>query len=322
MPDISWDNVQPLVADSQVSGRSVRVTFRCPVSGRNMPASGSVPPDTSITGRVASQAKRSFFNELRWAVSRSIRSALGYNFLGRIAADVVGGAVDAAVRGSPASSGLSEAERQRAIVEAFRAVQGRFVWDGTRGRWIGADAAQQAMSTFEQQLAKAPLNERYDRALLARMLVELATADGRLTRDEEALLLDLLDADVGDAGSLARRPALTAAELSEASPGPVRETLLMLAWSMALCDEELYEGERQRLESFARGLGVAAAAERQVREAAQAHVLEQVLDRVARMGPYDERAREQVNAAGARLGMSADQCAKAEARFLKRRGIF
>lgn len=323
MPEPTWDNVSPLIADRQVSGRNVRFTFRCPASGAKVQASAHVAPDSSVTGRVASQAKRTFFNELRWSVARSVRSALGYNLVGRVAGDLAGGLVEAAVQDRGGSSSApSESELRQAALDAFRSVSGRFVWDAARARWVSAEAAQQAMSPFEAQLARAPLTERYDRALLARMLVELSSADGRLSRDEEAMLLELIDADVGDAGALARRAPLSAAELAEASPGPARETLLMLAWSMALCDEELQDGERQRLEAYARALGVAGSAERQVRESAQTHVLEQVLDRACRMGPYDERAREQVHGAGSRLGMSADQCARAEARFLKRRGLF
>ena len=132
-----------------------------------------------------------------------------------------------------------------------------------------------------------------------------------------------LDPAVAGPQALASQPRLTPAELSQTSPGPTRQTMLTLAWALALSDEELAQGERDRLAVYAQGLGLQGRAEGECVEAAQLFILDQVLDRVVQFGGgFTERTRAQIAEAAQRLGMSAEQGQVAEARYRKRKGLY
>ncbi|MCB9764034.1 MAG: hypothetical protein H6739_29960 [Alphaproteobacteria bacterium] len=323
MPEITYENVKPLITGVETQGRTVRVAFTCPVSGATLESSYTLPRDNSTSSQIATRAKRSFFNQVRWSIARSVRRALGYGFVGRIVGDVISGAVDGVARDAANSTSVSKDEEQTAAVEAFKRIARQWAWDDRNSRWITTQAARDTLSAFDQQIAAAPIAAAYDRSVAARMLVEVSSADGRITRDEEAFLLEFLDPEVGTPQDLAQRPPLSDAELNETSGGAVRETLLMLAWALALCDEDLAESETERLGAYARGLRLNPRQADAAKERAQLHILDQVLDRIVHFGgALDARAREQVQSAAARLGMSAAQAEVAEARFQKRRGMF
>lgn len=323
MPEITYENVAPLIFSTQQSDRTLRFAFRCPVSGTTVESSFTLPRDTSLSTRVAATAKRSLLSQVRWSVSRAIRQAFGYSMIGRIIGDVVGSVADGMTRSVPDTVSVSDSERRTAAVEAFKRVSRSFVWDDKSDRWISTQAAKETLSAFEQQLAAGPITAPFDRSVLSRMLVEVSSADARLSRDEEAFLIDFLDAGAGSPQSLAQRAPLSRAELGETASGPSRETMLMLAWALALCDEELADSERKKLDGYAQGLGLSPGVAQKARINAQTWVLEQVLDRIVHFGGgFTEQTREQVRTTAKRLGMSEDEAAVVEARYQKRKGLY
>jgi len=222
-------------------------------------------------------------------------------------------------RAGPAS--LSQSEQNTAIVEAFRSVGSQFIWDANNSRWISARAARDLMSAFELQLADGPVEQPYDRQVLARMLVEIASADGTLVEAERAFMTEFLSPDVGSLESLLERPPLTSAELGSTTRGPVRGTLVMLASILALSDEDFDPAESARLDAYAHGLSLAAPQAAAMREAAQGFLLDQALDRMFSWGGHDAHAREQLYTLADKLGLSRDKAEMAEARFQRRRGV-
>lgn len=323
MPEITYENVAPLVFSTQQSDRTLRFAFRCPVSGNTVESSYTLPKDNSMSTRVATTAKRSLLSQVRWSVSRAIRQAFGHGVIGRIVGDVVGSMADSMARGATEGSSISDGERRSAAVEAFKRVSRSFVWDDKGERWISTQAAKDTLSAFEQQLAAGPISAPYDRSVMSRMLVEVSSADGRLSRDEEAMLIDFLDAAAGSPQSLAQRAPLSKAELGETASGASRETMLMLAWALALCDEELADSERKKLDAYAHGLGLSPSAAQKARINAQTWVLEQVLDRIVHFGGgFTEQTRDQLRTTAKRLGMSEDEAAVVEARYQKRKGLY
>ena len=321
MPQPTHDNIAPLIADLQTSGRSVRVVFRCPVSGEQINSSHSVRGQAAASSQIMNTAKRSMMYSLQSTVSRAIRDVFGYNnMVGRVASDVARSAVHSAARTSTRNT-LSSSEQREATLEAFKKVSSRFVWDTSRGHWISARAAKDLLSPFEQQLSEHPVSHNYDRAVLARMLVEVAKADGRLSNEENTWLTDFISPDLGSVRDLASRPPLSAAELGETSGGGVRQTLLMVAWTLALTDEHFAEQEGQLLQHFARGMRINTNQARSARAAAQGYVLDQVLERMFTWGGHDATARQQLMALASRLGMTEQEAQVAEARYQRRKGF-
>ena len=208
MPQPTQENIAPLIADLQSSGRSVRVVFRCPVSGDQVNASHSVTGRPAASSQMMNSAKRSMMYSLQSAVSTAIRDVFGYNMVGRVASDVARSAVRSATQNTSSNS-LSASEQRAAALEAFKKVSSRFVWDSNRGHWISAKAAQELLSPFERQLGEHPVSHNYDRTVLARMLVEVARADGRLSNEENTWLTDFIAPDLGSVRDLAARPPLS-----------------------------------------------------------------------------------------------------------------
>jgi len=320
MPQPTHDNVAPLVADLQESGRSVRVTFRCPVSGQSVKSSHSVPRNRNTSAQLTNTAKRSMMYGLQSAVNQTIRSVFGYSTVGRVAGDVARQAMYSATSAATNQNTLSSSEKRDAVIEAFKKVSRQFVWDSARGHWISAKAATELMSAFEQQLANHPLTHGYDRTVLARMLIEIARADGRLSGDESSWLNELIGPDVGSIADLSSRPPLSDAELNEASRGDARVTLLMLAWTMAIVDENFDSSEKQVLQGFARGLKLSNAQIKAARDHAQGYILDQALERMFTWGGHDAHARSELFALAQRLGMSQQEAQVAEARYQRRKG--
>ncbi len=320
MPQPTHDNIAPLITDLQTTGRTVRVTFRCPVSGQSVSSSHAVPRTSNTSSRLAQTAKRSLMYSLQSTISSAIREVFGYNLVGRVASDVARQAVYSAAQ-TPSQNTLSSAEQQEAVLAAFAKVSSRFIWDSARGHWISAQAAKTLLSPFEQQLSASPISSGYDRAVLARMLVEVARADGRLAREESSMLTDLIPADLGAISELSARPPLTPAELGEVSAS-VRQTMLMLAWSLALVDEEFSSAEEQYLQRAAQGMRLTSAQARSARDAAQGYILDQALERMFTWGGHDDYARRELLALAKRIGMSESEAQVAEARYQKRKGLY
>ena len=321
MPQPSPENIAPLIADLQASGRRIRVVFRCPVSGDQVNVSHSVNSRPAASSQMMNTAKRSMMYSLQGAVSSAIRDVFGYSMVSRVASDVARSAVQSATQNTSRSQ-LSDSEQRDAALEAFKTVSSRFVWDSSRGHWISAKAAKELLSPFERQIGEHPVSHTYDRTVLARMLVEIARADGRLSNEESTWLTDFIAPDLGSVRDLTARPPLSDAELGETSQGSVRQTLLMVAWTLALADEHFAEPEKQRLQGFAQGLRVNNRQVQDARTAAQGYILDQVLERMFTWGGHDNTARQQLMELAERLGMTQQEAQLAEARYQRRKGFY
>ncbi|MFM2245971.1 MAG: hypothetical protein RL071_2045 [Pseudomonadota bacterium] len=319
MDHSDWSSISPLISRMDTTGRTVRVTFRCAVTGEEQVAQANIPMEDGVGARVGRTVQRSLLYSVQGAISSAIRSAFGHGMVGRIAGDAAYGLMSEATRSSGATVGaLSQADKQRGAELAFATVRHRFAWDPGRGGWVSAKVAQEVLGAFELRLQQHAPSHPYDRLIMARMLVEVARADGRLAETEQDWLGDSISADVGSVAELAARPVLTAAELGACSPGAVRETLLMMAWTMALLDEDLQASEKSLLDRFAQGLGLHAAKAEEAKRMAQNYILDNAMERMLTWGGHDSHARGQVEELARRLGMSAQQGQEAEARALRR----
>jgi len=314
----TYENVQPIVDDLEIRARTLSVRFRCPVSGKTASARHTVPRDNSMGARVSDQMKRNLMWSLQSAVASAIRSTMGYNFAGRVASDMARSAMSGAQQ-SMSSQALSAREQQQAVVDAFLTVANQFIWDPGRQTWISHTAAQDALSDFERILAEAPIAHPYDRMVMARMLVEMARGDGHISSEESTWLTEVITPDLGAVHELASRPPLTAAELGSCSQGKVRLSLLVLAWAMALVDEEMAASEKALLDHYAKGLRTASRDVEICRKSAQTYILDQAMDRMFTWGGHDEYARAQLYGLAERIGMPVEEAQQAEARHLRRR---
>ena len=295
----------------------MQVAFRCPVSGQIVEANAPIHQAKNLSSRVTQSAKRSLMYSLRNALTRSVRRALGHNIVGRVAADMTRSATDDLGQ----SQSYSEADKQAAIVRAFESVANMFVWDPHNHRYVSTQAAGEVVIDFTRILNAAPVTAPYDRGILARMLTEIACADGVVGAEERQFLTGFITADLGTVDSLAQMPTLSSAELIETSQGGTRETMLMLAWALALTDENLAPDEAMRLDQYATGLAITAERAHELRSYAQIYLVDQALGRAYPGGRRDDQIHAEVMAMAGRLGMDPTEAERVDIRFRKRYGL-
>ena len=313
MPNVEYANIEPLIAEQEQKGSCVSVKFRCPETGVEADASGSVRRSSTVKSTTERSVKKNIWGSLRRAVTSTISSTLGSGTAGRIARDVANKTIGDQAKNAE----YTKEEVRAAIVSAFESVQSKFEWNVKEERWQGAQSAD---TPFAKQIAERPIEAKYDRGVLARALVELSCADGTVSDAERDFIGDFIDPEIGTIDELAQREKLTAAELSETSAG-ARDSLLMLSWACALCDEDLDSAERARLEEIAGGLGIDANRAAELQGTAQQFLFEQALNWAYPGGKRDDSVYAEVMAAASRLGLDADAAAKFDVAFRKRKDI-
>jgi len=319
MSEITYENIKPLIESAEQEGSMMKCVFKCPVSGTTVESQAAIQKGRGLADRAKESAKRSLSWRIRWGVSRLVRSALGYGIGGRVAGDVAGQAVSGAAE--KVGQGFSESEKQAAIEQAFKNVSSQFVFDGKKNTWVAATVAADILTDFAGQLNSAPVSQNYDRGVLARMLVEVAQADGNLAAEEKDFLAGFISSDLGTVDELAGKPRLSPAELAEVSSGPARETMLMIAWALACTDKELAQAEQQRLAAFTEALGVADTRAAELKRYAQRFVIDQAMEGVYPGGVVDEGAKAEVYHFAERIGLDRNEAERVEIRYRKRNNM-
>lgn len=222
----TYDAIAPLVARREARQGELLVTFRCPLTGVEADGAALLPPSEPTLW----QPPRSLPFRILHRARRLVRGLLGRQ---RPAPP-------------PATGGWREA-----TVAAFNQVSEAFRWDTETQRWTG----RAERPTYQDRLRETPVQSQRDRALLERMLVEIASVSSTPSAREDAFLVELLGDGVWPPKDRAGTTRLTPAELESASPGSVRESMLLLTWAVALYDG-LTDAELQRMAYFADGLGI------------------------------------------------------------------
>jgi uncharacterized tellurite resistance protein B-like protein len=316
MPAPTFALVQPLVSHEEIRGAALDVSFQCPVSGRQVYSSARV--ERTEVPRAGRRPNKGLFRSVRRSLAGVVRGAVGGGVLGNAAGEVVAGP-DQSVEQLP----VTDEERRAAIVAAFKDVAIQFAWDAGSRRYVAATLMHELQTDFARAVEATPVESPGDRAILARMLAEIAAADGRVgdeERDFFAAFAGAGDAELGEIDTLTRKPPLTPDDLAEATPA-VREVLLMLAWALAYADEELEDRERRRLAAFAAGLGISETRAEELSGNARAYLIDQLLEVIYQDGVADADERAQVARLAARLGLDARDVEALDLRCRSRKGL-
>ncbi len=313
MPQPTYDLLLPLIGQEVLRDNTVYVTFACPVTGAYAESSAAVAKGGrtsqwvhSLKGRAASQ--------LRWSLANMVRSALGGGYLGRTGSSMV----HEASTGKVGKVAPTQAQRRAAVVQAFRQVQSQFAWSASRNGFVHISAQPEQQTGFSQTLTGLAITQPHDRQVMARMLAEIAVADGHVD-DEERLLVDAFTGgDLGTVEQLLQYPPLTPAELAHVSPA-LRESMLMLAFAVAYADLVLEQSEWDRLQQLAAGLGLGIEQADHAAALARDYVIDQLLDAAWSDGHADEGERARIYSVGHSLGMDQASIHALETRAVQRR---
>jgi class 3 adenylate cyclase/SAM-dependent methyltransferase len=135
-------------------------------------------------------------------------------------------------------------------------------------------SSSKAEAAFLRQLEEGPITDAADRQVTTRILVEMAGADGVLKEAERRFIGQFVEASLQTIEDILAGDPLSAEELARVSQGPVRESMLMLAWATALCDADLAEEEVERLAELAEGLDISEERAVELRGSAQLFLAE------------------------------------------------
>jgi hypothetical protein len=135
MSQIEYDTIAQNIANVQVDGSNVRVTWRDPDTGRVVGESAAnMSADYSMGGKVQSSIKRSIVSEVSSSAARFLGGLLGGS-AGRVVRDAAHTvSSDVQSRASSAAQ-YTEASKRAAIVNAFASVQSNFTWNHERQRF-------------------------------------------------------------------------------------------------------------------------------------------------------------------------------------------
>lgn len=314
MQEFTYESIRPLLVEAQQDGHYLSCIFRCPLSNFSI-ESRAVLQHASIGEDFIGSAQKRATGSAKSSLVGFLRRIFGGATLGA-AADTARGAI----RDNDQPDVYSEEATRRAVLEAFHEVLTSFVWDGGAERWISAQAGADLLPEFNQQLAAAPVSDEQDREVLARILVEIAQADGTFATEERAFLESFLGADEGRVDQLAEHPPLSSDELAGCGALPIRETMLMLAWATSLVDGDLHAKEAERIEDFAHMLSVRAARAAELKRYAQIYLVDQALEHAYEEGPGGARRHAEAFALAERLGLDHASIERCDVRLRKRLG--
>lgn len=302
----SYEDIQAFLEHAEIDGSRIICEFRTP-DGEIVEASARIRKSRSVKSEVQRKVTRVVTNRAKRQASRLVRDILGGGMAGRIGSSVV----RSSMSGQTKQFQFTEEDKQEAIVKAFKQVADQF--DLEDGRKSGRRGRREKESTTfprtKEHLKKNKVRSAYDKEVLARMLVQIAQADGDLSDDE----LDLLDSFVGDRfGSvedLLEKDPLSKVECEEVEDA-VKGSLFLLAWIMALADGEVASAERELLHEF--GALLALPNDRQVEfiQTAKMDVLESLID--------PDISRDDLFAQADRLGLEHEQAERCLVQLKKR----
>lgn len=306
MSNYSYNLIEPLLVNSQIEGSRIYCTFRTP-NGDIIESFGKLSRPKSVEGKIRKQLTRTATRSARRIATRSVRSVLGGGMFGRMGSQIVRSMVSTDSIGDGGSS-YGSAEKQAGIMAAFEKVADRFQLNENTGEWQEATSmltsstpakrkkikighrgakkepkysyssdASTAGSLFENQLSKAPVENSFDKEITARILVELANADGKVSREEKNFLGEIIPAELGTINDLLERDPVSQIECEEVSE-PVKETIFMLAWTVALSDFSIEPEEVEILSEYAEMLGLRSDKQEDLIRAAKYNMLENVID--------------------------------------------
>lgn len=302
MATLTYEEIEPLIASTEVQGENLHVRFRCPETEHIVDAEAPIESPDSLLPLPTE--KGGFLSGARNALFGIVRRG-----------------------NTPPTPAPSEEALQDAAVAAFMTVRHQFRKD-TTGRWIAfADTTEELSplrplsADFVEQTKRGPVIEESDRGTLVRLLSEVAQSDSRLARDEQSFLEEFIGLGEEAGEQRISTIPLTQDELRRVADPVVRETMLMLAWGIALTDEELTLSEQNRLTTLAVELDIATSRATELKRYAQLFILEAALE----PGEADANAaerREQALSLGIQIGMTGEETRNAVARYLQLTGTF
>ncbi len=287
----SYPDIEKYLVNYDIDGKKITCEFQTP-SGEIYESSATINASKSVGSKIQQEVARVAKRNARRQTNKIIRAALG-GTMGRIGSRVARSAIND--MGSSQSYSFSTADKEEAIVKAFKSVSRNFDIgssrerierpraerrerpergerrgrdrdrdrdrgrdrdrDRGRGRDRGGRSRRGSDSEYENQIADFPIENGFEQEILARFIVGIAGADGRITADEREMLADAVPPRFGNIEDIQSKGDISKIEAEELDQG-VKETIYLLGWAMALADYDVDPSERRMLLTYGELFGI------------------------------------------------------------------
>jgi len=321
MTEPTMEQVKTVLASSKLKGSVMYASFKCPETGTVVESSAPVQREDGGALKKAGRAsvdrvKRGIWYRMRSKIVSAVAGAVGSGMVGSVAREAVYGASS----GIGTGPSFNKAEKEAAVLEAFKKVRGRFAWKEDAGTFVAVEGAGAQAGAFATRLAEAPVTGKFEREILARALVHLAAADGHLDDEEKEFMASFVDEELGTVEDLLGAGPPNASEFQGIENKASRANVLMVAWALALADEELDPTETERLATMAEEMDLSVDEAKRARTDAQAYVFEQALEQAYEDGKRDPEFHAAAMELATSIGMTVEEAQKADVAYRKRMG--
>ncbi|MEM6725662.1 MAG: hypothetical protein AAF598_16590 [Bacteroidota bacterium] len=265
---ITYEILEPIIHSQRDNRGLMTVQFKAANSPKIIESSAGIYKGQSTRNRVENIARIEAMNQVQKSVSSAIRSTLGFGFFGK----VVSRAATEVMHDQKAIEQYSKSDKREAVIRAFKRVQSNFTYDRAKGGWLLVEA----LTRFDKQRMEGPIQEKFDQEILARMLVELAEAEGGINRKERSFLGQFITEDDNKVDIFSLKQKISRAELQETS-AKARNTIFMMATAMVLIDQNISAPEKSRLVQYAQMFDFGPAKTNELILEAKLYVLEMAL---------------------------------------------
>jgi tellurite resistance protein len=300
--EITYDLIKPIILEEKADGSTMNCKFK--VEGEIFESKYSIKMDTTdTTNKVQGIVKMNLVSRMRSMLSRTVRSIVGGGLVGNTASMVT----NEVVRSNTTGANFSASDKQDAVVNAFKRISFHFFMDMESKSWKIA----RRLSEFEKRLKAAPLSTAYDKKTLARLLLELAKADGQIGVEEKEFLQDFLDEDTGTFAELMRAATLSRVELEEISKEG-KENVFMIACAVTLTDRSFDESEKNKLLEVATMMNIPDVKKNELLKIAQDYTIETAILAGGMM------TRDDIYNFADKIGMDRSEAERAQVKYEKR----
>ncbi|MEE9311884.1 MAG: TerB family tellurite resistance protein [Planctomycetota bacterium] len=315
MSDITYEKLAKNIASEETSGSQMKVTFICAVTGTTIESGATMAQAKGLKAGIKKAAKRGFFTAARRGLRSALRGVFGSGIIGNAAQSSAASSV-----GHGTTVSYDESSKHDAVVVAFMKVSKKFAWSKEDNAYVLVSHLEGMMSDYDKQMRDHPLKSRWDKAVCARVLAEIASADGEIADDEQELFNAVLDDDTGSLDEVVAAGKLSKVELEEVTPDS-RGTILMLGWTMAFCDEELADAERERMTEIAELMAFSNERLNHFMHLAAEQVVINMLEGCYEDGGLDEDEKKRIAELSGNIGINEALVAKLDVKVRVRLGI-
>ncbi|MCB9233217.1 MAG: hypothetical protein H6581_16290 [Bacteroidia bacterium] len=310
--DITIDLIQPLIVSAEADGNRMVCEFQLPGSDEIVESETYIKRQKTVGSQVKKALKRTAKQQARRLGSQAMRAALGGGIVGRVGRQ----AFYAGSRGLMSNSnndGFSKEDEEASIVLAFIKVKDHFHYNEETKTWgrPPAPPPPKQLSPFEQQLKDHPIENTYDRSIFARILAELANADGHLAQEEIDFFNDSIPETVGSIEDLVKGDPVSRIECQEVTRG-VNQTIYMCAWIITLIDFDMDPLEQELLMEYGDLFGFTQEVVDELARKAKFYVLENSID--------PDTSRAELFELADKINLNRDDAERCKIHMIKRLG--